>query len=336
MTKTTSKNKTMKAIAVNNVCNDFKLVEVSLDIPEVNEGYHLVKIECVGLNQIDGKLAQCGIDAWNYPHVLGLDAVGIVVENSLGSAPAIGTRVAWHHNLKEQGVLSEYVCVPSHALIEVPKSVTPEVAATVPCAGMTAYLTLERLNLHEDQTILIKGGASTVGQFAIQLANNIGYRVITTAKSENSAWLRQLGAEHVIDYNETDIKKSILEITCERGVDAIVDTIGGKSTASDLDSLRFAGSIACLAPFDAIDNARMFTKAPTIIAISLNGAWLADDMCGQLKMAFIGQKLFNCVASGKLKTPTVVPVKFDPSEIENGLKQQMAGLIKGKQVVSLK
>ncbi len=336
--KSTTPNKNitmMKAIAINEASDDFNVVEILLPVPSLKDGHHLIKVNAVGLNPVDGKLAECGFSRWSYPHVIGLDAVGTVVENSNGAAPAVGTRVAWHHNVKVQGVLSEYVIVPSHALIEVPESVPTQVAATVPSSGITAYMALERLGLHEEQTVLIKGGAGSVGQFAIQLAHNIGYRVITTARAENAPFLRQLGADHVIDYINKDIQGSVLEITCQRGVDAIIDTIGGETTSQDLGALKFTGSIACLTPFDPIEKEPLFTKAPTLIAISLNGAWLSEDMCAQLKLAFIGKKLFECVAKGKLKTPEIIDVKFDASAIEYALKQQLQRKVKGKQVVML-
>lgn len=326
---------TMKAIALPSPSDEMRLTEVTVDVPKRDSGHHLIKVEAVGLNPVDAKLARTGLDNWQYPHVMGLDAVGTVVECDEGCPLSPGKRVMIHSSLLKQGVLSEYISVPSHALIEIPDSVSTSTAATVPCAGLTAYLSIERLNLKEDQTLLIEGGSGAVGQFAIQMASYLGYRVITTASPDKFAYLRNLGAEHVIDYTANDIVEQIMTITMERGVDAVLDTIGGDITARCVQVLKFTGSVACLVEYSPIEHSLLFKKAPQLISISLGGAWLSNDMCAQLKMAFVGNKMMNCISKGDFKVPKVLPVTFEADAVTDALQKQFAGHVFGKQVVFL-
>ena len=292
---------TMRAIALAKANPELALMEIDVPVPHRETGHHLIKVEAVGLNPVDAKLALNGTDFWSYPHTVGLDAVGIVVDCDNGAVPSVGKRVMLHSSLLAQGVLSDYIVAPSYALIEVPDSISPEVAATVPCAGLTAYITLERLNLNEEQTLLIEGGSGAVGQFAIQIAQRLGYRVITTASPDKFAFLRSLGAEHVIDYQANDIVSQIMAITMERGVDAVIDAVGGHVTSRAVEMLRFAGSVACLVDYEPIDHKLLFRKAPQLISISLGGAWLSNDMCSLLKMALIGNKMMTCISKGDIK-----------------------------------
>ena len=325
----------MKAIVVSEPNDALSLKTLTLDVPVRQEGQHLIKVERVGLNPVDAKLVKSGFEQWQYPHVIGLDAVGTVVDCDTGAQPAIGKRVMLHSSILEQGVLSEYIVVPSHALIDVPENVDADTAATIPCAGLTAYLSIERLSLTEDQTLLVEGGSTAVGQFAIQMAKFLGYRVIATASPDKFAYLRGLGAEHVLNYRDTDLIEQVRAITMERGVDAVLDTIGGEVTARAVEMLKFTGAISTLVEYDPIDPGLLFRKAPQINSISLGGAWLAKDMCAQLKMAFVGNKMMNCIASKDITIPKVIPVEFNADAVSEALNKQLDGHVFGKQIVQV-
>src|SRR3954464_5900470 len=93
-------------------------------------------------------------------------------------------------------------------------------AAALALAGLTALVSVEdSLKLKSGETILIQGGAGGVASFAIQLAKHLGARVITTASARNAAYLRELGADEVIDYNTTDFTQAV------SNVDAVLDTV---------------------------------------------------------------------------------------------------------------
>ncbi len=326
----------MQAIAISKPNEELAVELIKVGVPKRQPDQHLIKVEAVGLNPVDAKLIKMGLDSWQYPHIIGLDAVGIVVDCEKGSKPGLGKRVMLHASMLEQGMLSEYIVVPSHALIDVPDTISASTAATIPCAGLTAYSSIERLQLHEGQTLLVEGGTTAVGQFAIQMANFLGIRVIATASPDKFKFVRSLGAEHVFDYNDAKIHEHVMAITMELGVDAAIDTIGGKVTERIVSMLKFTGSVASLVEYAPIDPKLLFRKSPQIISISLGGVWLANDMCAQLKMAFVGNKMMNCIASKDIKIPKVIDIPFEAQAVSEALQRQLDGHVFGKQIVKLK
>ena len=145
------------------------------------ETAQVIKVEYVGLNPVDAQFAKSGFCLWQYPHVLGLDAVGVVVKAGKGVFPGVGERVMWHASIGEQGVLSEYAKVPNYAVSIIPKQLASDKAATLPCAGMAALISLDKLAVSEGDTLFVEGGAGAVGQFAIQFAKQRSADVFTTA-----------------------------------------------------------------------------------------------------------------------------------------------------------
>ena len=108
--------------------------------------------------------------------------------------------------------------------------------------GLTALVSVEdTLKLKSGETILIQGGAGGVAGFAIQLAKHLGARVITTASAANVSYLRDLGADEVIDYNTTDFTKAV------RDCDAVFDTVGGDVATRSFAVLKSGGRAAFIA-----------------------------------------------------------------------------------------
>ena len=115
-------------------------------------------------------------------------------------------------------------------------------AAALALTGLTALMLVEdSLKLKSGETILIQGGAGGVASFAIQLAKHIGARVITTASAANRDYLRELGADEVIDYNTTDFTKAV------SNCDAVFDTVGGDVATRSFAVLKPGGRAAFIA-----------------------------------------------------------------------------------------
>ena len=115
-------------------------------------------------------------------------------------------------------------------------------AAALALTGLTALCSVEdSLKLKSGETILIQGGAGGVASFAIQLAKHLGARVITTASAANLAYLRDLGADEVIDYNTTDFTKAV------SNCDAVFDTVGGDVATRSFAVLKPGGRAAFIA-----------------------------------------------------------------------------------------
>jgi NADPH:quinone reductase len=130
----------MKAMVLDRLGEPETLRVMDLPKPEPGPGEIRVRVQAVGLNPADYKLAADGHPDWNYPFVLGLDVAGIV--DALGEGVtewSIGDRVFYHGDLSKPGGYAEYAITTSHTSARIPEGVSFTEAAALPCAGMTAY-----------------------------------------------------------------------------------------------------------------------------------------------------------------------------------------------------
>ena len=325
----------MQAIALIEPNEDINLTDMQLPVPQCTGNELLVKVEYVGLNPVDAQFAKSGFCLWQYPHVLGLDAVGVVVKAGKGVFPGVGERVMWHASIGEQGILSEYAKVPNYAVSIIPKQLASDKAATLPCAGMAALISLDKLAVTEGDTLFVEGGAGAVGQFAIQFAKQRGADVFTTASKRNHKLVKQLGADVVFDYNDKTLCDKIRRELGPQGFDAVIDIMGGESTIQNIELMRFCGRIACLNPLPNFEQQLMYRRAPNISIVSLGGAWLANSLCAQQRMSFMGNLLLETVSNGEIIPPEVLAVDFNAKAVSSALNNQLAGGFTGKQVVKI-
>ncbi|MCQ8889842.1 zinc-binding dehydrogenase [Pseudoalteromonas carrageenovora] len=326
---------TMRAIVLPEPNEAINLADVEMPVPDCADNELLVKVEYVGLNPVDGYFAKTGFCKWQYPHVLGLDAVGVVVKAKKGVFPNVGERVMWHANIGEQGALSEYTKVANFAVSVVPDALNPAIAATLPCAGMAALISLDKINISEGDTVLIEGGSGAVGQFAIQYAKQRGADVFVTASKRNHKMVKQLGADAVFDYNDKKLCEKIRRELGPQGFDAVIDTIGGDTTLRNIELMRFCGRIACLNPLPSFDQDLMYHRAPNISVVSIGGAWLANSLCAQQRLSFMGNLLLEGAVNSEIKHPDITPVDFSAESVSQALNKQLAGGFTGKQIVKV-
>ncbi|OUS69741.1 oxidoreductase [Pseudoalteromonas sp. A601] len=325
----------MRAIVLQEPNEQITLSELELPVPEVTGNELLIKVEYVGLNPVDAQFAKQGFCKWQYPHTLGLDAVGVVVKADKGVFPCVGARVMFHGNVGEQGVLSQYVKVPNFAVSVIPDEVKLSHAATLPCAGMSALVALDKLQISEGDSILIEAGGGAVGQFAIQFAKQRGATVFTTASKRNHKLVKQLGADMVFDYNDNKLVDKIRRELGPQGFDAVLDSIGGDTTIRNVELMRFCGRIACLNPLPKFEQELMYRRAPNIGIVSLGGAWLANSLCAQQRMSFMGNLLLENIVNNSLTIPDIIAVDFDAKSVSAALNKQLQGGFTGKQIVQI-
>ncbi|CAB4405023.1 GroES-like protein [Rhizophagus irregularis] len=217
----------------------------------------LVKVKTVALNPVDWKQAEIGFFIDGYPVTLGSDAAGIVEAVGNGvTGFSVGDEVMAHTKLGVPGgygAFSEYALFEAATTFKKPPHLTWEEAASIPVGSLTAALGLyHNLNLplptenpsfFREEFILIWGGSSSIGSYAIQLAANTGLTVITTASPKNNDYLRSIGAAHVIDYNAPDVVDQINSIT-KNNLKYALDVIGSESSNIALKVLSQNGKIA--------------------------------------------------------------------------------------------
>ncbi len=229
-----------------------KLTEV--DIPPIPHPEYLrVRLQAAGVNPVDYKMRnRGGIVPNKLPKILGCDGAGIV--ESVGEAVTrfqVGDEVYFFNGgigTDEPGNYAEYTVIHQDYAALKPHQLSMLEAAALPLAWITAWESLvDRVQLQADQTVLIHAGAGGVGHLAIQLAKNIGARVVVTVSHpDKSAFAQSLGANHCIDYTQTDFVQATLDWTQGQGVDVVFDTVGGETFCQSIAATRIYGKIVTL------------------------------------------------------------------------------------------
>ena len=175
------------------------------------------------------------------PHIVGYQASGEIVE--VGSEVThlkVGQKVA---TVDGHGSHAELRPVPARNCWPIPDSLDPRLAAVIPVAFGTAHDCLfEFGRLKAGETVLVQAGASGVGLAAIQLAKAAGATVLATASSdERLERLKAYGLDHGINYKADDVARAVMKITDKKGVNLVVDSVGGATLAGSLASLAYRG-----------------------------------------------------------------------------------------------
>jgi NADPH2:quinone reductase len=235
----------MTAVGSSDVLNEQDIAEPNLTtVTQIK-----VRLHAAGVNPVDMKIRKGGLFYPNakLPAILGCDGAGEVVEIGANVTDfKIGDKV-WFCNGglgREQGNYAEFTVIESRWSSLMP-DVDFQIAAAAPLVLITAWNALfERGNLKSGETVLIHAGAGGVGHVAIQLAKIAGARVLTTVSSNEKAdFVKSLGADEVIFYNQTDVAAEVNRLTNERGADLVFDTVGAEV---------FKLSIPCTADFGRI------------------------------------------------------------------------------------
>ena len=212
--------------------------------PNPGTGEMLVRVHAAGVNPVDWKVRQSGGRMLNVklPFTLGYDVSGVVEEMGEGvSHFKVGDEVFAYLSLSRGGGYAEYAIVEFDEAAPKPKNVSHVEAAGVPLAALTAWQALfDTADLKEGQTALIHAGAGGVGVFAVQLAKWKGARVIATASKNNHEFLKQLGADEVIDYRSQNFADVV------KDVDVVLDSVGGQTTTDSFKVLKKGGMLVSI------------------------------------------------------------------------------------------
>lgn len=233
------------------------LVVGDMATPELGPGEVLVRVHASAVNPSDVKLragARPGA-VMAHPRVIPhSDGAGMIEAVGHGVDPArVGARV-WLWNAGWQrafGTAAEYVALPSAQACDLPDSTSFEEGACLGIPAMTAWYALfgDGADL-AGQTVLVTGGAGTVGRYACQMAALAGARVIATVSSAEKA--RHSTADIWVNYRETDVAEAVLEWTEGAGVDRIVEVDFGVNQTSALEVIRPGGVVAAYASAGAM------------------------------------------------------------------------------------
>jgi NADPH2:quinone reductase len=246
----------MKAITVQKTGGPEVLTLADLPLPKPKPNEAVVKIAASGVNFIDVYFRE-GRYPSALPFVDGQEAAGTVSEvGSDVKSLKPGDRVAYTGVL---GAYAEYAAVPADRLVKTPDGITDQQAAAAMLQGMTAhYLLYSTYPLKKGETALIHAAAGGMGQLLVQMAKNIGARVIATVGSDEKAKLaRAAGADEVIVYTRQDFEAETKRLTENKGVHVVYDGVGKSTFDKDFEILRprgylvlFGAASGAVPPFD--------------------------------------------------------------------------------------
>ncbi len=223
-----------------------------IETPEIKSNSELlIRLQAAGVNPIDTKLRQGLYPMDNLPAVLGCDGSGIV--EAVGSDVSkfkVGDKVYFFHGGigPIQGNYAEFRTIEERFLARKPESLNFTEAAAAPLALITAWEALhDRAQIKTGQNVFINAGAGGVGHLAIQLAKIAGAKVCTTASCEEKAeFVRSLGADMVINYKEQDFVEAIIDWTGGKGVDVVMDNVGGEWIEKSFSAIAHYGHFVTL------------------------------------------------------------------------------------------
>ena len=236
----------MKAFVVSRYGKDNGVQAVEVPEPELRDGDVLVQIHAASINPLDLKIRNGELKPllpYKLPLVLGNDLAGVVIR----TAPNVqrfkpGDEVYAKPDKDRIGTFAEVIAISENDLAKKPQVLDMEHAASMPLVGLTAWQALiEKAKLQPGQKVLIHAGSGGVGTIAIQLAKHLGATVATTTSTANVSWVKNLGADIVIDYKNNDFE------TILRDYDVVLDTQGGKTLEKSLRVVKAGGKIISVA-----------------------------------------------------------------------------------------
>lgn len=272
-------------------------------VPAVKAGEVLIKVHAAGINRPDVFQRQGSYapppGASDLP---GLEVAGEIVDGDLaGSDFTRGDMVC---ALVQGGGYAEYCVAPVQQCLPVPRGLSALEAASLPENYFTVWSNVfDRAHLRGGETLLVQGGTSGIGVTAIQLAAAMGHRVFATAGSDDKARAcEQLGAERGINYKTEDFAALAKSLTNERGVDVILDMVGGDYLPREIACLADDGRISLIALLGGakatVDLGQVLRRRLTITGSTLRPRSVAFKaaIAAQLK-----QRVWPMFEAGKIK-----------------------------------
>lgn len=307
----------MRSVQIESYGDLEQLQVKNIEVPEPAEGEVLVKIHAAGVNPVDWKIRE-GYLAEIIPHklplTLGWDFAGEIV--ALGKNVdqwRVGDAVYSHPSLSKNGTYAEYITVSADEIAAKPKTLNWQKSAAVPLVTLAAWQAMNDIGkIKKGDRVLIHGGAGGVGIAAIQLAKHAGATVYTTASSRNIDFLKNLGADEVIDYTQEDFSKL-------SDLDIVFDTMGGETLEKSWATLKKDG---CLVSAAEIPNEELATMH------SVNASFcFVQPNSGQLS------KISKLIDSGDIKIEIDSIYQLD--DVAKAHEKSESGHTRGKIVLQI-
>ncbi len=293
----------MRAIEIKEFGGPEVLQPCERPMPELKSGEVLIKVHAAGVNRPD-VFQRTG----NYPvppgasDLPGLEVAGEIVAGDLGNSGfRLGDLVC---ALVQGGGYAEYCAAPLAQCLPVPKGLSPLEAAALPENYFTVWSNVfDRGQLSGQETLLVQGGSSGIGVTAIQIARALGHRVFATAGSaEKCRACEELGAERAINYKTEDFEAVVKDLTGGRGVDVILDMVGGDYLPREIKALADDGRLVFIAQLGGskgpLDMGQVMRRRLTITGSTLRPRPVAFKAA---IAANLRQHVWPLIEAGKIK-----------------------------------
>lgn len=318
--------------------------EIRHDFPmhTVGEDEIMIRSHYVGLNPIDWKSVDYNFCLPEFPWVTGREMSGVVAQ--VGSAvknfeEGDSVWTSTYYKDLRAGCFQEYVVVPSHTVLPIPSTVSFEAAACLGVAALTASMTLWKwlgvpIPRHtpdeaaEEEWLLVWGGSTVTGQFATQIANLSGIKVITVNSTETKSLSERLGASHVVvrdGKGDDELVDEIRQVTGDR-VTRAIDLVGPKTAALALKAVSQAKPVA-FAPLAMMSNSQVVPENVEVHTVEMK-----QFVLDKSNVRFT-EELGKLLESDKIALPELHLLDGGLHSVQEGLELLKKGNLKGKKLV---
>ena len=327
----------MKAVVINKPGNVEELSIQNMDEPVTPEGFVKIRNRAFGLNRAETYYRAGNFGEINEPRIPGIEAVGEVVEDSSGQFKT-GQKVITAMGglmLARHGSYAEYVLAPISNVLAIDSMLPWEELAALPQAYLTVWGALDKnLEIKEGQSLLVRGGTTTLGLAAITYAKARGLNVIATTRSiENKALLTAKGADDVI-IDTGDIAENVRVIFPD-GVDCALDVVGAATVNDTLKTVKHWGQVCMvgiLSGAPVLKNFNLMSDLPNTVRLSFFASGIfgsAELPLSESPIQWIIEQMENS------KMPSVISKIYEFEQIQKAHKKIESDQALGKIVVKL-
>ena len=308
----------MKAIQITTFGGPEVMNYLELPDPTAQDGEVILDVTSIGINYADTHQTENSyLSQQTLPLIPGIEVTGIYEGKRYLASVSSG-------GYAQKAVASK------HALFPIPEGVTDQQALCMLIQGATAWHLLKTMgNLQKDQTVVIHAAAGGVGTLAIQLAKMWGGKVIAVTGSTKKAELaRSLGADEIVMANEPELAKSIRAHNNGKGVDLILEMVGGTTFDQSLQALGTFGKLITFGMASRTAPTPLHPGSLMHGSKTVAGFWLANCFGKKELMHDVIAELFQLVASGKLRP--VIGNTYPLSEAAQAHREMLARETVGK------
>jgi len=312
---------TMKAVRIHEYGGPEVLRYEDAPCPVPGKGEVLVRIHAAAINPLDWKIRAGHVKNWlryTLPMIPGWDFSGVIESVGLGGETSVseqwkpGDEVYGRPEISRDGAYAEFIAVRASEVALKPKSIDHVHAAAIPLTGLTAWQALfDTAGLRAGQSVLIHAAAGGVGIFAVQLAKWAGAWVAGTASGRNQEFLRELGVDQPVNYEDTRFEDVV------RDVDVVVDALAGEIRERSWQTLKRGGVLVTLLGQPPVEEGIARGVRGAGVMVTANAAQLTE--------------IARLVDSGKLKV-FLEPV-FPLTEAGKAQELSEIGHVRGKIVL---